>query len=71
MVSPQVTPLSGPGNVLNLDPRWLNASGNDFHLTATSPAIDIADPMSTEATDFEGTSRPQGAGRDIGAFEYH
>jgi hypothetical protein len=71
MVTPQATSLPGPGNILNKNPQWLNAFANDFHLGATSPAIDSADPMSTEPADYEGTTRPQGAARDIGAFEYH
>jgi hypothetical protein len=71
LVIPQATSLAGSGNKLAVDPRFLNASGGDFHLMANSPAIDAADPASTQATDFDGTARPQGAARDMGAFEYH
>jgi hypothetical protein len=70
LVKPQATTL-GTTNILNLDPRLTNPAVDDFHLSAGSPAIDAADPASTEAKDFEGTTRPQGAARDIGAFEYH
>jgi hypothetical protein len=34
-----------------------------------SPAIDAADPKSTVDVDQRGVSRPQGARRDMGAFE--
>jgi hypothetical protein len=42
----------------------------DLHLRSGSPAIDRADPTGMPATDFAGTPRPQGAGYDIGAYEY-
>lgn len=60
----------GANNILNQDPRLLNAAAGDFHLALGSPAIDTADPAATESVDFDGTVRPQGAGRDKGAFEY-
>ena len=41
-----------------------------FPLLAGSPAIDAADDDYCPATDQIGTKRPQGAGCDIGAFEY-
>lgn len=52
-----------------MNPLFVNAAAGDFHLMTGSPAIDAADPASTEPADHEGTPRPQGAGRDIGAFE--
>ena len=42
----------------------------DFDLSAGSPAIDSGSPVGAPAADFIGTSRPQGAGIDIGAYEY-
>ncbi len=50
---------------------FVNPAGNDYHLLAGSPAIDAATSTSTPATDIEGTARPQGAGFDIGAYEFH
>jgi len=41
----------------------------DFHLQATSPAIDAGKAL-TLSTDKDGIERPQGAGTDIGAYEY-
>ena len=39
-------------------------------LLAGSPAIDTADSNSSPNIDQRGISRPQGAGPDIGAYEY-
>ncbi|MBV8761599.1 MAG: hypothetical protein JO257_30165 [Deltaproteobacteria bacterium] len=70
LITPQSTALTGTGNILGADPKFVNASSNDFHLMMGSPAIDAADPAATITTDYDGTMRPQGARRDIGAFEY-
>jgi hypothetical protein len=55
-------------SVSRADPLFVDDSHRDFHLTASSPAIDQVD--SGPATDFEGVSRPQGPKFDFGAFEY-
>ena len=55
----------------SLGALFANPSGNDFHLTASSPAVDIG--ISTRcgpATDLAGNRRPVGNGYDIGAYEY-
>jgi len=60
-------------NLDNTDPKLVNASAPalDFQLSAGSPAIDAGVPLAYVSNDFLGTSRPQGAGYDIGAFEFH
>jgi hypothetical protein len=70
LVVPQSTAISGTHNILGQDPQFVSASVNDFHLLMGSPAIDAADPAATLGTDYDGIARPQGAARDIGAFEY-
>lgn len=44
---------------LQADPQWVNPSGDDFHLLATSPAIDSADSGASgaAAADREGSPR--------------
>ncbi|MGB8982607.1 MAG: choice-of-anchor Q domain-containing protein [Anaerolineales bacterium] len=55
---------AGLGNLLD------NGGGTFTHALLTgSPAIDTGDPAACEAADQRGTSRPQGAACDIGAFE--
>ncbi|KQN97852.1 hypothetical protein ASF12_21970 [Paenibacillus sp. Leaf72] len=56
---------------LFVDPKFVNVSLNDFHLQATSPAIDAGD---TDAAiigllDMDGQPRVQGAAVNIGADE--
>jgi parallel beta-helix repeat protein len=46
-----------------------NVVANDYHLSATSPAIDNGMSLTDVATDIEGNPRPQGSGWDIGAYE--
>ena len=65
---------------LTADPLFVNAAGGDFHLQATSPAVDAGIEASVYATfqslyglsiavDFAKTVRPQGAACEIGAYE--
>jgi len=49
---------------------FVNPGAGDFHLRADSPAIDMGRSEGAPSTDIEGNARPQGAGYDIGAYEY-
>ena len=42
---------------------------SDFHLSATSPAIDTGTSNQAPAEDLDGAPRPVGAGFDVGAYE--
>lgn len=50
------------------DPKFVSAT--DYHLQSTSPAINKGSSLNAPTTDYDGKARPQGAGFDIGAFEY-
>lgn len=55
---------------IHADPLFVNTATHDYHLSASSPAIDKGSASKAPAFDFDGRSRPQGAGWDIGAFEW-
>ncbi|MDX1948305.1 MAG: right-handed parallel beta-helix repeat-containing protein [Pirellulaceae bacterium] len=48
---------------------FVNPAGGDYHLSATSLALDVGTSTHAPAFDFEGTARPAGSGIDIGADE--
>jgi hypothetical protein len=56
-------------NLVDVDPKLVNAPAGDFQLQAGSPAINAGATVSGVITDFKGTSRPQGGAYDVGAFE--
>jgi parallel beta-helix repeat protein len=51
---------------------FVNSSGGngDYHLIATSSAVDAGSGISAPNIDKEGVARPQGNGFDIGAYEF-
>jgi hypothetical protein len=64
--------LSANNNTKVQSAGFVNLSGNDFHLTSASPAIDTGSSAIGQYAqrDKDGVQRPQGAGTDIGAYEY-
>lgn len=59
---------AGTGN-LDANPGWV-LPGEDFHLAATSPCRDSGTAVGAPRRDLDGTLRPQGAGYDMGAYEW-
>ncbi|MCC5644078.1 right-handed parallel beta-helix repeat-containing protein [Nostoc sp. CHAB 5824] len=51
------------------DPQFMNASGGDFRLRSTSPAINSGMKFKSVTTDFLGDSRVKGSRSDRGAYE--
>ncbi|MBN1675034.1 MAG: right-handed parallel beta-helix repeat-containing protein [Kiritimatiellae bacterium] len=55
---------------LTSDPLFVDADGDDYHLRASSAAIDAGTDLSKMVpADFDGVARPAGAAYDIGAYE--
>jgi serine protease len=60
----------------SVDPGFVNAAVDDYHLAPGSPAIDVGAAATAPATDFDGDTRPVDgnadgvAGFDLGAFEF-
>jgi len=64
-------PDSDPANP-SRDPLLASSGPSKYHLTANSPARDMADPNADLTVDIDGDTRPQpiGGQRDIGADEF-
>ena len=58
------------GSSFVADPATLFAGTNDYHLSATSPAVDAGSPLGAPNADIEGNGRPSGSAYDIGAYEF-
>jgi hypothetical protein len=61
---------TGGTNIDDVAPQLKDPANGDYHLESSSPALGRGDPTSTNAIDFDGVVRPQGAARDSGAFEF-
>jgi hypothetical protein len=59
-----------PHDLWGIDPKFVDVAGKDLRLTPTSPLVDSGVELKQVRTDFIGVPRPQGAGYDIGAYEY-
>src|SRR2546427_2154524 len=70
VAAPSVAGVRFVGNIENTDPKLVNPAGFDFHLQSGSSAIDVAAALALVSNDFDGKSRPQGAGYDIGAYQF-
>jgi hypothetical protein len=64
------TPWKEPHGLWNHAPQFVDPAKRDFHLRPESPAKDAGMSLLEVTMDLEGNSRPQGAGYDIGAYEY-
>ncbi len=59
-----------PNSTVNTNPLLRDAQKLDFRLTAASPALDGGVPLAPVVRDYTGAPRPQGAGYDVGPFEF-
>lgn len=55
---------------ITTDPVFDDEASFEWMLDSTSPCIDTGTATGAPAVDILGTARPQGAGMDIGAYEY-
>jgi hypothetical protein len=56
-------------NRTSTNAMMVNPTAFDFHLLPGSPALDTGVALPEVVLDFDGRSRPQGSGYDVGAFE--
>ena len=61
---------AGSNGNINQDPLFVDPINSDFHIQGISPCINTATSSSAPSDDLEGIIRPQGAGYDMGAYEY-
>lgn len=61
------------GQTSNIDnsPGFTNPGGEDLHLIPGSDCIDAGTAVNGALEDYDGVTRPQGTGYDIGAYEYN
>jgi hypothetical protein len=61
--------LTATGTII-ANPQFVDPGAHDYHLLAGSPAIDTGTSYLAPNTDLDGHTRMQGAGYDIGAYEF-
>lgn len=61
---------SGQSNNIDSIPGFAAPDSEDLHLIVGSACIDAGTGINASSEDYDGTSRPQGVGYDIGAYEY-
>lgn len=65
------TITTATGNMLGTNPQFISETNFNFTLQSSSPAIDASTAVAgLPAFDLNGQMRPQGAGVDLGAYEY-
>jgi hypothetical protein len=62
--------LPGASNNIEGDPLFVDAANGDYHLQATSPAINAGDNANAPAVDRDGNTRPVNGVVDIGPYEF-
>jgi hypothetical protein len=60
---------AGTGNI-DADPLFRNAAGGDYHLLASSPAVDAGSNAGAPPLDLDGLTRPYNVIVDMGAYEF-
>jgi hypothetical protein len=61
---------SGQANNIDLVPGFTEPDSENLHLVSGSDCINAGTANNASAEDYDGISRPQGGGFDIGAFEF-
>ena len=67
---PPLTAEASPASNLRVDASsFVDASGHDYHLVSTSPAVDSGERLGDVTIDRDAVARPQGSAHDVGAYE--
>ncbi|MCZ6899175.1 MAG: T9SS type A sorting domain-containing protein, partial [Bacteroidetes bacterium] len=64
------TEASDLSNLAVNSSAFMNVAMNDYHPNSNSPSIDSGVDLTMVTIDRDGVTRPQGAGYDIGAYEF-